>query len=185
MSAAWGRERDRSVTKTSWDRSVWERKNPDSFEKIWKIGNHLEKFGSFWMYWDSWQGIFLLYAQKLSGRAKTFRVAMLPCYPGFWASAKHLILCISMTNKVIQWIEINQNTQIFKAELRAAEVDPHFKICLNLCAVFAKTNTYFWSDRFKTNRTWVPYIWVCVLFVSKRSDQNKEVFVFANTSYFL
>ena len=29
---------------------------------------------------------FLLYAQKLSGRAKTFRVAMLPCYPGFSAS---------------------------------------------------------------------------------------------------
>ena len=30
---------------------------------------------------------FRLYAQKLSGRAKTFRVAMLPCYPGFSASA--------------------------------------------------------------------------------------------------
>ena len=81
MSAAWGRERDRSVTKTSWDRSVWERKNPDSFEKIWKIGNHLEKFGSFWMYWDSWQGIFLLYAQKLSGRAKTFQALSQFWYP--------------------------------------------------------------------------------------------------------
>ena len=29
---------------------------------------------------------FLLYSQKLSRRAKTFRVAMLPCYPGFSAS---------------------------------------------------------------------------------------------------
>ena len=28
----------------------------------------------------------MLYAQKLSGHAKTFRVAMLSCYPGFWAS---------------------------------------------------------------------------------------------------
>ena len=30
--------------------------------------------------------LFVSYAQKLSGRAKTFRVAMLPCYRGFWAS---------------------------------------------------------------------------------------------------
>ena len=27
------------------------------------------------------------YAQKLSGRAKTFRMAMPPCHPGFWDSA--------------------------------------------------------------------------------------------------
>ena len=33
---------------------------------------------------------FLFYAQKLSGRAKTFRVAMLPCYPGFSASGLDL-----------------------------------------------------------------------------------------------
>ena len=45
------------------------------------------------MYWDSWQGIFLLYAQKLSGRAKTFRVAMLPCYLGFWASGAPSLGC--------------------------------------------------------------------------------------------
>jgi len=31
---------------------------------------------------------FLLYAQKLSGHAKTFRVPMLPCYPGFCASGR-------------------------------------------------------------------------------------------------
>ena len=28
------------------------------------------------------------YAQKLSGRAKTFRMAMPPCHPGFWDSAQ-------------------------------------------------------------------------------------------------
>ena len=61
-------------------------KNLDSFDTIQKIGNHLEKSGSFWKYWDSLKGFFLLYAQKLSGRAKIFRVAMLPCYPGFSAS---------------------------------------------------------------------------------------------------
>ena len=31
---------------------IW--KNPDSFEIIRKIGNHLEKSGSFWKYWDSY-----------------------------------------------------------------------------------------------------------------------------------
>merc|ERR1712016_297758 len=30
------------------------------------------------------------YAQKLSGRAKTFRVAMPPCHPGFWASGNNM-----------------------------------------------------------------------------------------------
>ena len=37
------------------------------------------------MYWDSLKGFFLFYAQKLSGRAKTF--FRKNCYPGFWASA--------------------------------------------------------------------------------------------------
>ena len=43
------------------------------FWDIQKIGNHLEKSGLFWKYWDSLKGFFLLYAQKLSGRAKTFQ----------------------------------------------------------------------------------------------------------------
>ena len=30
------------------------------------------------------------YAQKLSGRAKTFRMAMPPCHPGFWASGQRV-----------------------------------------------------------------------------------------------
>ena len=91
--------------------------NPDSFEIIWKIGSHLENRDSFEIIRkigshleknpDSFETIrkigkirivlkvltqfkrfFRLYAQKLSGRAKTFRVAMLPCYPGFSASAQ-------------------------------------------------------------------------------------------------
>ena len=33
------------------------------------------------------------YAQKLSGRAKTFRVAMPPCHPGFCASALLMVTC--------------------------------------------------------------------------------------------
>ena len=32
------------------------------------------------------------YAQKLSGRAKTFRMAMPPCHPGFWDSAFRFVL---------------------------------------------------------------------------------------------
>ena len=32
---------------------------------------------------------FRVYAQNLSERAKTFRMAMPPCYPGFWASGYH------------------------------------------------------------------------------------------------
>ena len=62
---------------------IW--KNPDSFETtrkiIWKSGIWiaLKVLGQF-------KGLALLYAQKLSGREKTFRVAMLPCYPGFCAS---------------------------------------------------------------------------------------------------
>ena len=62
---------------------IW--KNPDSFETIWKIGNHLEKSYRFESI-GTVKKVFLLYAQKLSGRAKTFRVAMPPCYPGFCAS---------------------------------------------------------------------------------------------------
>ena len=38
--------------------------NPDSFETIQKIGNHLEKSGSLWKYWGSLKGFFLLYAQN-------------------------------------------------------------------------------------------------------------------------
>ena len=37
---------------------------------------------------------YLSYAQKLSGRAKTFRVAMLPCYRGFWASGVCVCVCV-------------------------------------------------------------------------------------------
>ena len=32
---------------------------------------------------------FRVYSQNLSERAKTFRMAMPPCYPGFWASGYH------------------------------------------------------------------------------------------------
>ena len=59
----------------------------DSFETFQKIGNHLENSRSFWKYLDSLTGFFLFSAQKLSGHDKTFRVAMLPCFPGFSASA--------------------------------------------------------------------------------------------------
>ena len=31
---------------------------------------------------------------------------------------------------------------VFKAELRAAEVDPHFEICRDAIAVSRKTNTF-------------------------------------------
>ena len=63
----------RTVLKSSRKLAViW--KNPDSFEIIRKIGSHLEESGSFWNYWDNLKGFFLLYTQKLSGRAKTFRM---------------------------------------------------------------------------------------------------------------
>ena len=91
---------------------------PTCFEIIRKIGSHPEKSGQFWKHPENWRssgkirtvlkpsgkssgnfrivlkvlgqfkGFVLLYAQKLSGRAKTFRVAMLPCYPGFCASER-------------------------------------------------------------------------------------------------
>ena len=50
-------------------------------EIIWKNPDHFESIGTVY------KVFFLLYAQKLSGRAKTFWVAILPCYPGFCASA--------------------------------------------------------------------------------------------------
>ena len=62
----------RTVLKSSGKLAViW--KNPDSFEIIRKIGNHLEKSGSFWRYWDSLKGFFIYTrknfpdAHKLSG----------------------------------------------------------------------------------------------------------------------
>ena len=117
--------------------------HPDSFEIIWKIGNHLEKFGSFWMYWDSWQGIFLLYAQKLSGRAKTFRVAMLPCYPGFWASAViswvrsfFCNVCIG----VMPLIQLNIFAAIDQKQQTITQFSFNFWITLTISSVF------FYSD---------------------------------------
>ena len=41
MPAAWGRERDGSVTKTSWDRSVWERKGSPGHSSSHVLKVHL------------------------------------------------------------------------------------------------------------------------------------------------
>ena len=54
--------------------------SPDSFETVRKkMGNDMAKIRTVCQ-------VFVLYVQKLSRRAKTFWVAMLPCYQGFCAS---------------------------------------------------------------------------------------------------
>ena len=89
-------------------RQFWNHlENWQSSGKSGQFWNHPEnwqssgkKSGQFWNHPENWKSsgkirivlkvlrqfkrFFRLYAQKLSGRAKTFRVAMLPCYPGFW-----------------------------------------------------------------------------------------------------
>ena len=45
---------------------MWQSSGKNTFKTIWKIGNHLEKSGSFWKYWDSLKGFSVI-------RAKTFR----------------------------------------------------------------------------------------------------------------
>ena len=91
-------------------RQFWNHlENWQSSGKSGQFWNHPEnwqssgkKSGQFWNHPENWKSsgkirivlkvlrqfkrFFRLYAQKLSGRAKTFRVAMLPCYPGFSAS---------------------------------------------------------------------------------------------------
>ena len=91
-------------------RQFWNHlENWQSSGKSGQFWNHPEnwqssgkKSGQFWNHPENWKSsgkirivlkvlrqfkrFFRLYAQKLSGRAKTFRVAMLPCYPGFCAS---------------------------------------------------------------------------------------------------
>ena len=58
---------------------------PDTLHITWII--LCEASGHFPSYPEIFQPMLNL-SQKLSGFAKTFRVAMLPCYPGFWASAR-------------------------------------------------------------------------------------------------
>ena len=56
---------------------IW--KNTDSFDTDRKMGNDLEKMGQLIRF-------VLLCAQKFLDETKKFRVAMLPCYPGFCVS---------------------------------------------------------------------------------------------------
>ena len=103
-------------------RQFWNHlENWQSSGKSGQFWNHPEnwqssgkKSGQFWNHPENWKSsgkirivlkvlrqfkrFFRLYAQKLSGRAKTFRVAMLPCYPGFWAS-----------DVISQWLDRNIN----------------------------------------------------------------------------
>ena len=57
---------------------------PETFQIIRKLSG---PSGNFPDGLETSQCNFKGYAQKLSGRAKTFRMAMPPCHPGFWASA--------------------------------------------------------------------------------------------------
>jgi len=57
---------------------------PETFQTIWKLSRQLTWF----------KGQFCIYAQKLSGRAKTFRDAMHPRILGFSASAQTMVLSI-------------------------------------------------------------------------------------------
>ena len=56
---------------------IW--KYMDNYDTVWKMGNDLEKSGQLIRF-------FLLCAQKFLDETKKFRVAMLPCYPGFCTS---------------------------------------------------------------------------------------------------
>ena len=62
---------------------------PEIFWIIWKISSLSRNFQSrnFPKGPETPHCNFRGYAQKLSGRAKTFRMAMPPCHPGFWDSA--------------------------------------------------------------------------------------------------
>ena len=72
------------------------------------------------------------------------------------------------------------------AKLRAAEVDPRFKICCDANSVLRKINTDRISDRFETNKRWAPIQELHVPFVSKRSDKKKTIVViFRDASDFL
>ena len=70
----------------------WEmiKKNPYGFETVQKMGNDLEKSGQL-------VGFFCYTRKKIPDEPKNFRVAMLPCYPGFWAS-KVLVCAIVSSN---------------------------------------------------------------------------------------
>ena len=97
--------------------TVWTVSNrPDSFQTVWTIVNrsrqcwksyHLNINWRIFNYWSCLdviqtnkaklgflEWLFVSYAQKLSGRAKSFQVAMLPCYRGFCASA--VISCLTV-----------------------------------------------------------------------------------------
>ena len=55
--------------------------NPGGFETVWKMGNDLEKSRQFIR--------FFCYMRKIfPDKPKKFRVAMLPCYPGFCTSGR-------------------------------------------------------------------------------------------------
>ena len=70
----------------------WEmiQKNPDSFYTIQKMGNDLENSGKFIRF-------FCYTRKKIPDEPTNFRVAMLPCYPGFWAS-KFMVCAIVSSN---------------------------------------------------------------------------------------
>merc|ERR1711873_300834 len=57
---------------------------PDHPENIQTIRKKYRLSGNFPKGPETSQCNFKGYAQKLSGRAKTFRMAMPPCHPGFW-----------------------------------------------------------------------------------------------------
>ena len=70
---------------------------PGYLETFWTIRKISRLSGNFPKGPETSQCNFKGYAQKLSGRAKTFRMAMPPCHPGFWASAATSIALIAQT----------------------------------------------------------------------------------------
>ena len=70
-----------------WKTSSLSRKYPAYPETFQTIRKKSRLSGNFPKGPETSQCNFKGYAQKLSGRAKTFRMAMPPCHPGFWDSA--------------------------------------------------------------------------------------------------
>ena len=69
---------------------IW--KSPDGFYTVWKMGNDPEKSGNFIRF-------FCYTRKKILDEATNFQVAMVPYYPGFWASlAKFLVRAVVSSN---------------------------------------------------------------------------------------
>ena len=89
---------------TVWKVSGLSGKFPDSlanFQTVWKILTHSIVRASFYSQ-------FFLYAQKLSGRAKTFRLAMHTRIPGLWDSGWGLLFKV---RKHLMWSGSGQSGQ--------------------------------------------------------------------------